>query len=126
MTTFLIEKEPGFGPNPAVPGLTVPGKIEKMGYKGVDTTELILDDVRVPASRVLGGLTGRGFYQMMDGVEVGRVNVAARGCGVALRAFELAIDYAQRRHASASRSPSTRRSRSSWPRWRPRSRRPTR
>ena len=99
LTTFLIEKEPGFGLNPAVPGLTVPGKIEKMGYKGVDTTELILEDVRVPAARVLGGVTGRGFYQMMDGVEVGRVNVAARGCGVALRAFELAIDYAQRRYA---------------------------
>ncbi|HEX9540523.1 MAG TPA: acyl-CoA dehydrogenase family protein, partial [Streptosporangiaceae bacterium] len=99
MTTFLIEKEPGFGANSAVPGLTVPGKIEKMGYKGVDTTELILEDVRIPADRVLGGRTGRGFYQMMDGVEVGRVNVAARGCGLALRAFELAIDYAQRRHA---------------------------
>ena len=95
MTTFLIEKEPGFGPNPAVPGLTVPGKIEKMGYKGVDTTELILHDVRVPASRILGAAPGRGFYQMMDGVEVGRVNVAARGCGVALRAFELGIAYAQ-------------------------------
>jgi alkylation response protein AidB-like acyl-CoA dehydrogenase len=99
MTTFLIEKEPGFGPNPAVPGLTVPGKIEKMGYKGVDTTELILDGVRVPATRVLGERPGQGFYQMMDGVEVGRVNVAARGCGLALRAFELAIDYAQRRQA---------------------------
>jgi alkylation response protein AidB-like acyl-CoA dehydrogenase len=98
LTAFLIEKEPGFGPNPAVPGLTIPGKIEKMGYKGVDTTELILQDVRVPAARVLGGRTGQGFYQMMDGVEVGRVNVAARGCGIALRAFELAIDYAQRRH----------------------------
>jgi alkylation response protein AidB-like acyl-CoA dehydrogenase len=99
MTTFLIEKQPGFGPNPVVPGLTVPGKIEKMGYKGVDTTELILDNVRVPAARVLGGQPGRGFYQMMDGVEVGRVNVAARGCGLALRAFELAVDYAQRRQA---------------------------
>jgi alkylation response protein AidB-like acyl-CoA dehydrogenase len=99
MTTFLIEKEPGFGANSTVPGLTVPGKIEKMGYKGVDTTELILADVRIPADRVLGGRTGQGFYQMMDGVEVGRVNVAARGCGVALRAFELAIAYAQQRHA---------------------------
>jgi len=97
LTAFLIEKEPGFGANPSVPGLTVPGKIHKMGYRGVDTTELILTDVRVPASRVLGGQTGQGFYQMMDGIEVGRVNVAARGCGVALRAFELAIDYAQRR-----------------------------
>jgi alkylation response protein AidB-like acyl-CoA dehydrogenase len=99
MTTFLIEKEPGFGANPTVHGLTVPGKIEKMGYKGVDTTELILADVRIPGDRVLGGSTGQGFYQMMDGVEVGRVNVAARGCGVALRAFELAIAYAQQRHA---------------------------
>jgi alkylation response protein AidB-like acyl-CoA dehydrogenase len=99
LTAFLIEKEPGFGANPAVPGLSVPGKIEKMGYKGVDTTELILAGVRIPAGRVLGGQPGRGFYQMMDGVEVGRVNVAARGCGVALRAFELAIEYAQRRHA---------------------------
>ncbi len=99
MTTFLIEKEPGFGPNPSVPGLTVPGKIEKMGYKGVDTTELILHDVRVPANRVLGEAPGQGFYQMMDGVEVGRVNVAARGCGVALRAFELGIAYAQIRHS---------------------------
>src|SRR6201989_1338700 len=98
MSTFLIEKEPGFGENPSVPGLTVPGKIEKMGYRGVDTTELLLADVRVPASRLLGGRTGQGFYQMMDGVEVGRVNVAARGCGIALRAFELAIGYAQQRH----------------------------
>jgi alkylation response protein AidB-like acyl-CoA dehydrogenase len=97
MTTFLIEKEPGYGPNPSVPGLTVPGKIDKMGYKGVDTTELILEGVRVPATRVLGGSAGQGFYQMMDGVEVGRVNVAARGCGIALRAFELAIAYAQQR-----------------------------
>jgi alkylation response protein AidB-like acyl-CoA dehydrogenase len=97
MTTFLIEKEPGFGPNAKVSGLTVPGKIEKMGYKGVDTTELILQDVRVPADRVLGGTCGRGFYQMMDGVEVGRVNVAARGCGVAHRAFELGVSYAQQR-----------------------------
>lgn len=96
MTTFLVEKEPGFGE--VRPGLTIPGKIEKMGYKGVDTTELIMDGLRVPADRVLGGVTGRGFYQMMDGVEVGRVNVAARGCGVARRAFELGIDYAQQRH----------------------------
>ncbi|MBC3985652.1 acyl-CoA dehydrogenase family protein [Streptomyces sp. AC536] len=97
MTTFLVEKEPGFGE--VRPGLTIPGKIDKMGYKGVDTTELIMDGLRVPADRVLGGATGRGFYQMMDGVEVGRVNVAARGCGVAQRAFELGVSYAQQRHA---------------------------
>ncbi|WP_421108722.1 acyl-CoA dehydrogenase family protein [Streptomyces sp. NEAU-S77] len=96
MTTFLVEKEPGFGE--VRPGLTIPGKIEKMGYKGVDTTELIMDGLRIPADRVLGGTTNRGFYQMMDGVEVGRVNVAARGCGVAQRAFELGVAYAQQRH----------------------------
>ena len=97
MTTFLIEKEPGFGETR--PGLTIPGKIDKMGYKGVETTEMILDDVRVPATAVLGGAAdrGRGFYQMMDGIEVGRVNVAARGCGIAIRAFELAVAYAQQR-----------------------------
>lgn len=97
MTTFLIEKEPGFGE--VAPGLTVPGKIDKMGYKGVDTTELVLDDFQVGADRILGGETGRGFYQMMDGVEVGRVNVAARGCGMSRRAFELAVEYAQRRRS---------------------------
>jgi alkylation response protein AidB-like acyl-CoA dehydrogenase len=97
LTAFLIEKEPGFGETR--PGLTVPGKIAKMGYKGVDTTELVLDNVRVPGDRVLGGAgaTGRGFAQMMDGVEVGRVNVAARGCGIAVRAFELGVTYAQQR-----------------------------
>jgi alkylation response protein AidB-like acyl-CoA dehydrogenase len=97
LTAFLIEKPPGFGETR--PGLAVPGKIAKMGYKGVDTTELVLDDCRVPADRVLGEQPGRGFYQLMDGIEVGRVNVAARGCGVAQRAFELAITYAQQRHA---------------------------
>jgi alkylation response protein AidB-like acyl-CoA dehydrogenase len=95
MSTFLIEKEPGFGE--VKPGLTVPGKIDKMGYKGVDTTELIFDGHEVSADAILGGEPGRGFYQMMDGVEVGRVNVAARGCGVALRAFELGVQYSQQR-----------------------------
>jgi alkylation response protein AidB-like acyl-CoA dehydrogenase len=95
LTAFLIEKESGFGQTR--PGLTVPGKIAKMGYKGVDTTELVLDECRVPAALVLGERPGRGFYQMMDGIEVGRVNVAARACGVAQRAFELAIAYAQQR-----------------------------
>ncbi len=95
MSTFLIEKPSGFGE--VIPGLTIPGKIEKMGYKGVDTTELIMDGVRVSKDNLLGGELGRGFYQMLDGVEVGRVNVAARGCGVALRAFELGIEYAQQR-----------------------------
>ncbi|MEI2716771.1 MAG: acyl-CoA dehydrogenase family protein [Candidatus Nanopelagicales bacterium] len=95
MTTFLIEKPEGFGE--VRPGLTIPGKIDKMGYKGVDTTELIMDGLRLPADDVLGGEPGKGFYQMMDGVEVGRVNVAARACGVAIRAFELGVDYSQQR-----------------------------
>jgi alkylation response protein AidB-like acyl-CoA dehydrogenase len=97
MTTFLIEKEPGFGETQ--PGLTIPAKIDKMGYKGVETTEMILDGARFPSSSILGGPAGRGrgFYQMMDGIEVGRVNVAARACGISIRAFELAIGYAQQR-----------------------------
>ncbi len=96
MTTFLVEKEPGFGKQG---GLTIPGKIEKMGYKGVETTEMVFEGHRVPASSVLGGDAGRGqgFYQMMDGVEVGRVNVAARACGIMIRAFELGIAYSQQR-----------------------------
>ncbi|HEY1705899.1 MAG TPA: acyl-CoA dehydrogenase family protein [Trebonia sp.] len=97
LTAFLVEKDPGFGQTR--PGLTVPGKIHKMGYHGVDTTELLLSDCRVPSSRVLGGETGRGFYQLMDGIELGRVNVAARGCGVALRAFELGVRYSREREA---------------------------
>ena len=95
MTTFLIEKPSGFGQ--VRPGLTIPGKIEKMGYKGVDTTELIMENLRLGADTILGGEPGKGFYQMMDGVEVGRVNVAARACGISTRAFELAIEYAQQR-----------------------------
>ena len=95
MTTFLVEKEPGFGET--AQGVTSPGKIDKMGYKGVDTTELILDKHKISADQLLGGEPGKGFYQMMDGVEVGRVNVAARAVGVANRAFELGIAYAQQR-----------------------------
>jgi alkylation response protein AidB-like acyl-CoA dehydrogenase len=95
MSTFLVEKPEGFGE--VRPGLNIPGKIEKMGYKGVDTTELIMDDLQLSAEDLLGGEAGKGFYQMMDGVEVGRVNVAARACGVAIRAFELGIEYAQLR-----------------------------
>jgi alkylation response protein AidB-like acyl-CoA dehydrogenase len=97
LTAFLVEKEPGFGE--VAPGLTIPGKIDKMGYKGVETTEMIMDGHRVPAASILGGPegAGRGFYQMMDGIEVGRVNVAARACGIMIRAFELAIAYSQQR-----------------------------
>src|SRR5919112_1295094 len=95
LTTFLVEKPAGFGE--VLPGLTIPGKIDKMGYKGVDTTELVFDGYRAKAEDILGGAPGKGFSQMMDGVEVGRVNVAARACGISIRAFELAIAYAQQR-----------------------------
>jgi alkylation response protein AidB-like acyl-CoA dehydrogenase len=95
LTTFLVEKEPGFGE--VGQGITVPGKIDKMGYKGIDTTEMVFDKHRIGAEQVLGEAPGQGFYQMMDGVEVGRVNVAARACGIANRAFELGVAYAQQR-----------------------------
>jgi alkylation response protein AidB-like acyl-CoA dehydrogenase len=95
MSTFLVEKEVGFGET--AQGVTIPGKIDKMGYKGVDTTEMVFEGHKISADQILGGEPGQGFYQMMDGVEVGRVNVAARGCGVANRAFELGIAYAQQR-----------------------------
>ena len=95
LTAFLIEKPAGFGE--VSPGLTIPGKIDKLGYKGIDTTELIFDGYRASADDVLGAAPGRGFVQMMDGIEVGRVNVSARACGVGIRAFELAIRYAQQR-----------------------------
>ena len=95
MTTFLIDKESGFGET--AQGVTVPGKIDKMGYKGVDTTELVFQGHRTTTAQILGGVPGKGFYQMMDGVEVGRVNVAARACGLSRRAFELGIQYAQQR-----------------------------
>ncbi|MFK0244344.1 acyl-CoA dehydrogenase family protein [Amycolatopsis azurea] len=95
LTTFLVEKPEGFGE--VAPGLTIPGKIDKMGYKGVDTTEAVFDGYEIGADKVLGEAPGKGFAYMMDGVEVGRVNVAARACGIAIRAFELAVEYAQQR-----------------------------
>src|SRR6186713_896843 len=99
MTCFVCEKEPGASENP---GLTVPPKIRKMGYKGVESTELVFDGYRCPAENILGGEEGglnKGFAQMMDALEVGRANVAARGVGIAQRALELALRYAQERKA---------------------------
>jgi alkylation response protein AidB-like acyl-CoA dehydrogenase len=96
LTAFLVEKPTGFGE--VAPGLIIPGKIDKLGYKGIDTTELIFDGYRVTNDDVLGNAPGQGFFQMMDGIEVGRVNVSARARGVGLRAFELAVRYAQQRN----------------------------
>jgi butyryl-CoA dehydrogenase len=96
MTAFVLEKQPGVEEQP---GLRIPGKLSKLGYKGVETTELVFDGFRTPASAVLGGedAVGRGFAQFMGGIELGRVNIAARAVGIATRAFEEAIRYAQQR-----------------------------
>jgi alkylation response protein AidB-like acyl-CoA dehydrogenase len=94
ISILYVEKEPGAE---RFEGITVPPNIEKMGYHGVETTELVFEDHRVPAENLLGGEEGRGFHQVMDGIEVGRVNVSARAVGLATRAFEEAIRYAQER-----------------------------
>ncbi len=98
MTAFIVEKEAEAAEQP---GLTVPPQIRKLGYKGVETTELVFDGFRTPAGSVLGGEgeVGQGFKQFMAAVELGRVNVAARGVGIATAAFEHAIRYAQEREA---------------------------
>ncbi len=100
MTCFITEKEPGAHENTGeYAGLNVPPQIKKMGYKGVESTELVYDGYRVPAENILGGEEGlnQGFSQMMDALELGRVNVAARGVGLAQRALELALRYSQER-----------------------------
>jgi alkylation response protein AidB-like acyl-CoA dehydrogenase len=101
MTCFIAEKEPGVGENTGdFAGLNVPPQLKKMGYKGVESTELVFDGYRCPAENILGGEQeglNKGFSQMMDALEVGRVNVAARGVGIAQRALELALRYSQER-----------------------------
>ena len=94
MSLLYVEKEPGAQ---RFEGITIPPDIEKMGYHGVETTELVFEGHRVPAGNLLGGQEGKGFHQVMDGIEVGRVNVAGRAVGLATRAFEEAIEYAQER-----------------------------
>jgi alkylation response protein AidB-like acyl-CoA dehydrogenase len=99
MTCFVCEKEPGAAENP---GLTVPPQIRKLGYKGVESTELVFDGFEIEGAGILGGEEAglnKGFPQMMDALEVGRVNVAARGVGIAQRALELALRYSQERSA---------------------------
>jgi alkylation response protein AidB-like acyl-CoA dehydrogenase len=98
MTALIVEKEPGVSEQP---GLTIPPPLKKLGYKGVESTELVFDGFRLPARRVLGGKeqVGQGFKQFMAGIELGRVNIAARGLGIATAAFEAAIRYAQEREA---------------------------
>jgi alkylation response protein AidB-like acyl-CoA dehydrogenase len=101
MTCFICEKEPGAAENTGDwKGLTIPPQIKKMGYKGVESTELVYEDYHCPPENVLGGEdagVNKGFGQMMDALEVGRVNVAARGVGLGQRALELALRYSQER-----------------------------
>jgi alkylation response protein AidB-like acyl-CoA dehydrogenase len=101
MTCFICEKAPGVHENTGPhQGLNVPPQLKKMGYKGVESTELVFDGYRTPASSILGGENAglnQGFGQMMDALELGRVNVAARGVGLAQRALELALKYSQER-----------------------------
>ena len=86
MSLFLAEKGPGF---------TVGRKLEKLGYKGIDSAELIFSDYRIPADRLIGGAEGRGLQQALGGLELGRINVAARGVGVAQAALDEAVAYSQ-------------------------------
>jgi alkylation response protein AidB-like acyl-CoA dehydrogenase len=79
------------------PGLTVSQDLPKLGYKGVESCELVFDEMRVPSDALLGGVEGRGFAQMMKGLETGRIQVAARALGVAQAAFDDALRYAQER-----------------------------
>ena len=81
------------------PGLTVSRDLPKLGYKGVESCELSFDGYRAPAGALLGGVEGRGFTQMMTGLETGRLQVAARALGVGRAAFEDALRYAQERHS---------------------------
>ena len=93
ISLLLCEKGDG------LPGFVVSRNLPKLGYKGVESCELAFDDCRVPVANLLGGVEGRGFAQMMKGLELGRIQVAARAVGVATAAFDDALAYAQQREA---------------------------
>ena len=103
ITCFIAEKEPGVAVNTGqFKGLTISPKIPKMGYRGIETSEVVFDGYSCSEDRILGGPEGglgRGFRQMMDALETGRINVAARGVGIGQRALELALRYSQERSA---------------------------
>ncbi|NUT10752.1 MAG: acyl-CoA dehydrogenase [Nonomuraea sp.] len=85
--------------DPASPGFGVSRDLPKLGYKGTETCEVALDGVRVPVSALLGGVEGRGMQQVLGGLEIGRVNIAARAVGVAQAAYDAALSYARERTA---------------------------
>lgn len=86
MSFFIAPKGPGF---------TVGKKFDKLGYKGIDSAELNFQDYRIPAENLIGGVEGEGFFQATGGLELGRINVAARGVGLAEGSLRLATEYAQ-------------------------------
>jgi len=88
MSLFICEKGEGFAAS---------RKLEKLGYKGIDSAELVFDDYRVPASRLIGGAEGRGLQMILGGLELGRINVAARGVGLAQAALDESVKYSQQR-----------------------------
>jgi len=89
MSLFIAPKGPGFASS---------RKLPKLGYKAIDSGELVADGYRLPADHLIGGVEGQGFYQATGGLELGRINVAARGVGIAEGALRLATEYAQIRH----------------------------
>jgi alkylation response protein AidB-like acyl-CoA dehydrogenase len=88
MSLFIAPKQEGF---------TVARNLPKLGYKAIDTAEIVFENYRVPAENLIGGIEGRGFFQVAGGLELGRINVAARGVGIAEGALKLASEYAQLR-----------------------------
>lgn len=86
ISLFIAEKGPGF---------TTGRKLKKLGYKGIDSAELVFEDYRLPADNLIGGVPGQGFRQTVGGLELGRINIAARGVGVAQAALDRAVEYAQ-------------------------------
>jgi alkylation response protein AidB-like acyl-CoA dehydrogenase len=86
MSLFIAPKKEGF---------SVASKLPKLGYKAIDTAELVFDNYRLPADHLIGGVEGQGFFQVAGGLELGRINVASRGVGIAEGALKLAADYAQ-------------------------------
>jgi alkylation response protein AidB-like acyl-CoA dehydrogenase len=91
MSVLLVEA--------GTPGFEVTRDIPKLGYKGPESCEVVLDDVRVPAENLLGGTEGRGLQQVLSALEIGRLNIAGRSVGIAQRAYDEALDYARERHA---------------------------
>jgi alkylation response protein AidB-like acyl-CoA dehydrogenase len=101
---MLVKTDPGAQPRhkgmslfiaPKMQGFTVGRRLEKLGYKAIDSAELVFEDYRVPRDHLIGGVEGQGFYQATGGLELGRINVAARGVGIAEGALQLATEYAQ-------------------------------